>query len=475
MRPPQLRMISWRLAALVVLAVALLAISPIVSGVALGACAIWALLGPVSALQALIVATLIAYANPHIVKLNPIAGALLRLVMIVAIVRVLPLLRSSDLRLVWPVWLLGLVSAATSYFASRALEISLMKVVTFTLAATVVLVAFERIRGERLLRLHSWFLTVGISVIVLSALTLLKPGLGIGSDGGLQGLLSQPQALGIFTAPFAAWSLAGVILMRRRASAFELWVAIGTVILVLLTRARTAAFATMFAFGVVLLSRMLSGRRVQQASLGRAVLTISAALVVVLGLAVATGKVASFVTHFAYKGTEKETRSLGAAFFESRGGGILAEWQHFLDSPLIGNGFGVYPDGKFPSGVVEFAGIPISAAVEKGFLPTAILEEGGLIGASALGLLILWLARRAWRCPDLRWRAMFVACLGINIGECVFLSPGGIGILDWLFIGLAMSAYRTALPAPVYTSPTRPEATSEARPLAALSWPEPTA
>jgi hypothetical protein len=122
----------------------------------------------------------------------------------------------------------------------------------------------------------------------------------------------------------------------------------------------------------------------------------------------------------------------------------LAQWHNFLNQPLLGNGFGVYPDGKFPSGVVEFAGIPISAPIEKGFLPTAILEEGGILGGGALTMLILLLSRRAWRNTDLRWRAMFVACLGMNIGECVFLSPGGIGLFDWLLLGLALNGFRTA-------------------------------
>jgi O-antigen ligase len=233
--------------------------------------------------------------------------------------------------------------------------------------------------------------------------------------------------------------------MRRQASRLELWVAIGSLVLIVLTRARTAAFATAVALAGVMLSRALSGRKFRQASLLRPLLLLSVAAVVLVGVGLATGKVSKFATDFAFKGTQHENHNLGAAFYDSRGGGVVMEWRHFLNRPLLGNGFGVYPDGTFPSGVTRFAGIPISAPIEKGFLPTAILEEGGLIGAASLALLILWLARRAWRGTDLRWRAMFVACLAINAGECVFLSPGGIGILDWLLMGVALSAYR-ALP-----------------------------
>jgi hypothetical protein len=151
----------------------------------------------------------------------------------------------------------------------------------------------------------------------------------------------------------------------------------------------------------------------------------------------------------------------------------VTEWRNFLNSPWLGNGFGVYPDGKFPSGVVMFAGIPISAPIEKGFLPTAILEEGGIVGAACLALLIAWIGRRAWRAQDLRWRAMFVACLGVNIGECVFLSPGGIGILNWLLMGVCVSACRASplMPRATKVAPREDASSPEAASIGALSLP----
>ena len=78
------------------------------------------------------------------------------------------------------------------------------------------------------------------------------------------------------------------------------------------------------------------------------------------------------------------------------------------------------------------------------FTSEAILEEGGILGGAGLAMLIVWLGLRAWRNTDLRWRAMFVACLGINVGECVFLSPGGIGMFDWLLLGPSQAERRKA-------------------------------
>jgi hypothetical protein len=444
MQQASVRMISWPVAALTTVGVLLLALSSKVAVIVVGCCALAALIGPSYALQALMITTLITYANPAIVKPDAAVSALARLVLVVAVVRVLPMVRGADLRRIWPIWLLGAVCAFTSFMKSPALEISLMKVITFTLAASAVLIAFGRVPPQRLPRLQTWFLTVALTVTALSAVTLLKGSVGIGGDGGLQGLLDQPQALGIFIAPFAAWSVAGVLLMRRQAGRLEVWVALGCIVLIFLTRARTAAFAMTFAVALVMLTRLLARRRAQQAPLGRSLAVAASAAAILLVIAATTGQLGRAISHFAYKDAEQAQKGLGAAFYESRGGGVLAEWHNFLDSPWLGNGFGVYPDGKFPSGVVVFAGIPISAPIEKGFLPTAILEETGLLGTSALVLLILKLARAAWRTPDLRWRAMFIACLGVNIGECVFLSPGGIGLLQWLLMGAAVTAYRAS-------------------------------
>jgi hypothetical protein len=442
-------LLSWRVAIVVVVAVLVLAAWPAATTAALIGCIVLAFIGPARALQALMIATLIVYANPAIIKISSISPVLLRLVLIAAVLRLVPTIRARDLVLIWPVWFFAALEALTSTTTSPVLAISIMKVVTFALAATAVLVAFNHLRAREIERMQSWMLTVGFTVIGLSALTLLKPGLGIGGNGGLQGILNQPQALGIFMAPFAAWSLAGVLLMRQRVSRIELWVGIGAVALIILTRARTGGFATMFGVTVVLLSRIFSQRKARQAPLGRPLIIVSLVGACILVLAVTTGEVSKIATAYAYKGTEKENRNLGAAFYDSRGGGVVSQWHNFLNQPLLGNGFGVYPDGKFPSGVVEVAGIPISAPIEKGFLPTAILEEGGILGAAALTVLILLLSRRAWRNTDLRWRAMFIACLGMNIGECVFLSPGGIGLFDWLLLGLALNGFRTAGPATV--------------------------
>jgi len=49
------------------------------------------------------------------------------------------------------------------------------------------------------------------------------------------------------------------------------------------------------------------------------------------------------VAEFVFK--QSEQTSVEEAFRSSRGAGIELQWQNFLKEPLVGHGFGVYPEG----------------------------------------------------------------------------------------------------------------------------------
>src|SRR5579863_3429431 len=145
MRRPS-EVVSWRLAVIFTVGIAALAASPAVGAVVLGGCVAAALIGPVQAVQALMVATLVAYGNPAIIKPSPAEGVLLRLVLLAAIVRLVPTMRSSDLRLVWPVWLFSIAEAFSSLQESPALLISLMKVAELFCGVSAVLIAYNHVK-----------------------------------------------------------------------------------------------------------------------------------------------------------------------------------------------------------------------------------------------------------------------------------------------------------------------------------------
>jgi hypothetical protein len=106
---------------------------------------------------------------------------------------------------------------------------------------------------------------------------------------------------------------------------------------------------------------------------------------------------------------------------------------NFWDHPLTGIGFGAPSDPARFANQLERGpyGIPLSASVEKGFMPTAVLEETGIIGAALTILLLLALFVPILRHPDptLFWVA--TTCLLVNFGEMVFFSIGGMGFFFW--------------------------------------------
>ena len=172
--------------------------------------------------------------------------------------------------------------------------------------------------------------------------------------------------------------------------------------------------------------------------------------------ALATGHLRGTVAKFAFK--RAEARDVSGAFLESRGGGALSQWQNFVDQPWLGHGFGVYAHGSPSSSVIEAFGIPISAPIEKGFVFTAVLEETGVLGGLLFFTMLFMLARAVWKNEDLRWVALFASCIAVNIGECILLAPGGIGLLDWLLIGMAISSSRTVGPTTEAVIPVEPQA-----------------
>jgi O-antigen ligase len=125
--------------------------------------------------------------------------------------------------------------------------------------------------------------------------------------------------------------------------------------------------------------------------------------------------------------------SVVQALEASRGNLMSRSMRNFWEHPVTGIGFGA------PSDPVRFArqlergpyGIPLSASVEKGFMPTAVLEETGIVGAILTILLLIFLFVPALQHPDPTLFWMMATCLSLNFGEMVFFSIGGMGFFLW--------------------------------------------
>lgn len=321
------------------------------------------------------------------------------------------------------------ISLAASYFP----VISVLKTVSFFVGAYAIVEGFAQTRH---LQAH-WFKLVNsfFIFILLGSLAFLIIGWGFERNGrGFQGILTHPQTFGPVLAVVTAWFLALTIGNKKVSKRTVIFVVIG-IVLIFLSLARTGMVA--LALGGIV--AYLSSRRSRTTGFHRKKLMKISILLGVVGLISLLANpqiVTNVILPFVQK--RNATTEFGELFAQSRGNLTVASMENFSDHPILGIGLGV------PSGLDEesfgkvryLGGIPVGASVEKGFLPSAILEEMGLIGA-LLTIYILWvmIARVRKRFTLLTFWVLLTA-LFINIGEAILFSLGGQGFFVWMIIGL---------------------------------------
>jgi hypothetical protein len=100
---------------------------------------------------------------------------------------------------------------------------------------------------------------------------------------------------------------------------------------------------------------------------------------------------------------------------------------NIIENPLIGIGFGLASDPQAMN-IKYFHGIPISAPIEKGVLPLAILEEVGVYGFIFFMIWVLIIIRRAIA-DSFASLIVLLTFLLFNLGEAGLFSPNGLGML----------------------------------------------
>jgi hypothetical protein len=145
------------------------------------------------------------------------------------------------------------------------------------------------------------------------------------------------------------------------------------------------------------------------------------------------GTVSRAIVAFINK-TDEELEALDAdRIVGSRAALVALSWQNFQENPLFGIGFQVAKTQAFVQQATLF-----TAPAEKGFLPTAVLEEGGVMGAIAFVLfLTLFIRELVWQ-RNVPGLVGFMTFLATNFGEVSIFSPGGPGAFGWVMVGAAM-------------------------------------
>ena len=420
---------------IVVLAIGACMTHPNATLAVLCAALVWITTGVRQAFQALSLIVLIKYLNPELAQLPSSIGVVSWVAIFLAGARILPLVRARHLPVIGALLLFSFAALGLSRITSPAFDVSALKVLGFTWIAATVVVGFQRMTEQDLRRFWVWIVALYVAVISMSIATFPFQYIAfMPRGGGFQGVLNHAQALGPLLAPLTAWLIADVLMRRSHWQIPKIAVVAGLTVIILATQARTAivAVAAALVLGYV---AMLLKRRNFSLSPGKTLLYGSVAIVsMVLATAASPGFREQLWAFILKRGGS----SVEQSFYVSRGDTIGGQWHNFLDSPLIGHGFGVYPSGLFPTPVTYFMGLPLSAPVEKGFLPTMMLEEVGLVGTLLFLPFLISLCRLAFSNTDPRWPVMFLACLFVNTGEAVFFAVNGISLFFWCLIGITV-------------------------------------
>ncbi len=400
----------------------------------------YAAIGRGQAIYALVLAWLFGALNPGLFP--PIEnGSVLRyLVMASAVGSIL--IRAAFVRdgkrerIIALTFALGVFLIAHSFLFSSQRQISVLKALLWGVSMTAIVLAWGDLSpGSRYVLARRVFRTLIMVAVVSLPLTLVKEGYLL-NGRGLQGILHHPQAFGIVMGLLGAWAIPSWLTDRR--PWWSLPVSALAVGMVVLSGARTGGFAMVIGASVMLIVRT-RGRVL--AILAYVVKARIVLLLVTIGCVLTlTGGVLQYVEK---SGERRADRSTAVElYYRSRGVVIAPMIRNILQDPIVGIGFGVPSSREYVGKSDNRLGIPTSAAVEKGVMPLAVLEEVGILGLGLVGMW-LWMGFRRSIRNGPSAVAVVVTVLAVNLGEAILFSPGGTGLLFMVVMGWAISSSRS--------------------------------
>lgn len=337
---------------------------------------------------------------------------------------------------------LGVFFVIHSLFISPMPDVSILKAVSWLMVTATLFSAWSGLapaEREKLFRQ----LYLGLVAIMVVSVPLFVLPLGYLRNGsGFQGILNHPQAFGPTMAILGAIA-ASKLFAEMRPSWQYLGVFGVSLVFILASEARTAGLALIIGLCLAIASvPVLSGLRVRAVLPGlrsRRVWGI-AGVVLCLGVIFAPQIGEKVGNYISKSGRAGSVESIAEAYDRSRGGLIDRMIANINENPLTGIGYGIASEPALM--VVErepFFGLPVGAPVEKGVLPLAMLEELGWVGAGIVAVWLIALALKASK-NGVVSISVLITALMINMGENVFFSPGGMGLL--ILIGVTWAASR---------------------------------
>ena len=357
----------------------------------------------------------------------------------------LPWLRSSDFfssRVALTLYCLTM--AVCSVMSGWYTNIALLKLLNFWIVLMTIFSGMAIIQ-KRGIDTTEWFISLITATVFLGfAAIILGQGYNaIPGSGLFNGAFNHPNCYSNFGSLSLIFLMTAWVFGLYRNRHWLILMALSIVIFMILSKSRTSVaamitgMATIFFYSTPLRDHL---DRLRHTNISRGAILILA-IVLVMGVVVydiASNKAFSKAAKgFANKNNETTSDETDTLDFEkvilSRIGTIENRFTNFRKNPIFGIGFQVSADPYFIENATLF-----SAPVEKGFLPTAILEEGGVVGAIAFIIFIATLIGELARRRNAAGIIMLCAFLASNFSEVTIFSMGGSGTFCWMMVGAAI-------------------------------------
>ncbi|WP_416137214.1 hypothetical protein ACM26W_11940 [Halomonas sp. HK25] len=328
-----------------------------------------------------------------------------------------------------------------SFFISPMVDVSVLKAISWTLVMATLIAAWLGLTEQQHARLSQQLFT-GLVVIFIVSLPLVVLPLGYLRNGsGFQGIMNHPQAFGPTMALLGAWA-ASRMFGEQRPSWSLVGLVGGCLVVVLLSEARTAGLAMVLGVGLsILFGPGFSGMSISKMVPGLRSKRVWSVIFLILSFSLLMAPtVESLAQNYITKSGRSDAGTLLEAYDRSRGGLIEIMLANIAERPFTGIGFGIASEPDLMKVDRDpIFNLPVSASIEKGVAPLAILEELGVFGASFVGFWVLWLLRGSSR-SGLAPFAVCITALVLNMGESTLFSPGGMGLLSLILFAWAFAS-----------------------------------
>lgn len=334
-------------------------------------------------------------------------------------------------------FLLGIFFLIHSIFFSKVPEVSILKGLNWTVVIMTLLLTWKDMDTLEHKYTEKQITRILLIIVLFSTLILLFSDIGFAANTSFfQGVLNHPQAFGMTAAALSAIFI-GQLFDQNRHKLFLAIMIILCISLTIISGSRTAGVALLFA--VIISSLIFTTSIIKKVkslsyiSRDKSFFLLGFFILIILSF----NNVYDVMSGYMTKTNEVSVGSIVNAYKISRGVLYIPMIDNILESPLKGIGFGLASD-LTNIDIKYFKGIPVSAPIEKGILPIAVLEEVGVFGFIFFMIWILILIKLAIA-NSFGTLIVLLTILLFNLGEAGLFSANGYGMLYLIVITLIIT------------------------------------